>query len=44
MTVQAGERLGLFARTGQLSLKSGEKGQWMFRHKTAACGCLLRRS
>ena len=24
MTVQAGERLGLFARTGQLSLKSGE--------------------
>lgn len=24
MTVQAGERLGLFARTGQLSVKSGE--------------------
>ena len=43
LTTLAGEKLGLFTRTGQLSLKSGE-GPSMFRRKTPACGCLLRRS
>ena len=43
MTALAGEKLGLFARTGQLSLKSGE-GPVEVRARTPACGCLRRRS